>query len=222
MKLDGIDRVSLLNLAEEIVCTGGGVDELAAHVACRWTAGQVCGLLGNTDASMARLACEVLARHGEEGVEPCLLRTLKDGRQCVALAAESALWAIWFRGGNVRSQVSFRNGLTALKAGDHHRAVLGFVAAQRHDPFFAEAFHQAAVASYLQGRWVPAMEEAERTLNLRPAHFGAMACLGHCHFQLGNLAEATRWYGKSLSVNPTMGLVKHALMQIQRCTAFAR
>lgn len=218
MRIQAVDSAEFFEVAGTALCDGGA-EELGRRVGPRWTPEQLCQILQDDSSDVRKLACTALALCGDERAAGCLTAALRDDDHHVAELAEQALWSIWFRGGSAAARKEFCRGLRATGAGDYDQAVRLFRSAQDADPGFAEACNQCAIAHYLQEQWVDSIEQSELALDLNAVHFGAMSGLGHCHFQLGNFAEASRWYRRALAINPRMHSIAAALRRISRCVA---
>lgn len=218
MRLEAVNSAEFVKMAAQAL-ERGGVEELARHAAARWTPRQLCPLLQDEDADVRKLGCVTLALCGDHRAVGCLTAALRDSDAQVAELAEQALWSIWFRSGNREACKELRRGLEAMAADELEEAIVHFTRAQKADPDFAEAYNQCAIAHHLSERWLDSIEQAELALDRYPGHFGALAGMGHCHFQLGNFAEAARWYRRGLAVNPRMHSVAAALARIEQCVA---
>jgi len=216
MILERVNSDELLRIAPTAL-RAGGPEELARRVCERWTPRQMCQLLHHDAAQVRKLTCVVLALAGDRAVQQCLTGALRDEDPEVRQLAEHALWSIWFRGGNAAASRRFRRGLKLMALDAPDEAIKWFRTACHLDPAFAEAYHQRAIAHYLLGEWLESIENCNRTLALDPMHFGALAGLGHCHAQLGNLAEAARFYRRALAINPQADGIGEALCRIEQC-----
>jgi len=218
MRLEAVDTAEFVKAATEAL-ERGGMEQWARQVGQTWTPRQICPLLQNDDEDVRKLGCVTLALCGDQRAVGPLTAALRDASSQVAELAEHALWSIWFRSSTPEALKRFRRGLSALADNDLASAVAQFDAARQADPKFTESYNQCAIAHYLAERWLESMELSEEALELHPAHFGALAGIGHCQFQLGNFAEAARRYRQALAINPRMHSVAQALSRIERCVA---
>ena len=65
------------------------------------------------------------------------------------------------------------------------------------------------------GRYDEAVEHCRQTLARVPAHFGAMAGLGHCHAHLERYDEALICYRKALAMHPSMPCTRDAIAKLE-------
>ncbi|MCC6580604.1 MAG: tetratricopeptide repeat protein [Phycisphaeraceae bacterium] len=180
-----------------------------------WTNRELASLLYSDEAEARQAAALVLGLVGDLRVEHQLIRALKDPELQVNRAAEHALWSIWFRSCSCRAGRTFEQAMEMITQEKHATAVDLFTQTLRIDPGFGEAYHQRGIAHYLMGRWESALEDCCRTIRLRPMHFGAVAGLGHCFTQLGELRRALRCYRKALHIHPHMSAVADAIRSLE-------
>jgi len=190
----------------------GAVDILLSG----WPQEKLLALLQDKDNAVRRLAALSLALVGDlDAVKP-LAVVLHDPDATVNEAAEHALWSIWFRAGKDRSTGYLKCGLDHLKHNNFQTAIEKFSLAIEADPDFSEAFNQRAIAYYLAERYDESIRDCRHVLSLMPQHFGAMAGMGHCYAHIGNMAEAARYYEKSLVVNPRQDCIAQSLEKIRQ------
>lgn len=193
----------------------GDADALARAVKRRWTAKQICCLLGHSDSDLRATVVVTLGVVGDRSIVGCLIRCLHDADARVNQFAEDALWSIWFRIGDAAACEPFHRGVMSLAEDDLSAAVEAFEQAVDADPEFAEAYNQLAIAHYLAGDWEASMEACRQTLALMPTHFGAMAGLGHGYAHVGKPRQAIDCYRRALSINPRMAPIREAMRDLQ-------
>ena len=179
-------------------------DVLAEAISERWTAEEVCSLLRHEHARVRRLAAAAAGVVGECGCSQCLVTSLHDEDPEVHSTAEHAIWQVWFHCCKPEASAPFQIGVAYLENDNLVEAIECFQECRKLDPKFAEAYHQCAIAHYLQGNYDQAIADCEHTLTLVPIHFGAMAQLGHCRMQQGQWAQALEAYRSALRINPHM------------------
>ncbi|MCC7407629.1 MAG: tetratricopeptide repeat protein [Phycisphaeraceae bacterium] len=195
----------------------GDAAAVAGQVLARWRPVQVCALLNRGDLDTRRVAAMTLGLVGDRTVVHCLAMALHDPDLTVNQMAEHSLWAIWFRSANPVAHEPFQRGLTMLSEEEYHQAIDHFEQAYERDPEFAEAYNQCAIAHFFLDQWQEAIEDCRRTLLQMPIHFGAMASMGHCHAQLGELDLALECYRSALAINPRMTAIRAAVSRIEAC-----
>lgn len=216
MRIEPINRDEFVGVIGKAVASQCP-DTIAQVAAERWTPQQICELIYEPDAQVRKLACLVLGLMGDRRAMPALAAGLCDLDPEVHRYAEDAAWSIWFRGGTHEAQQYFAQGLEAMDQEDPAAALHYLRKACGADPKFAEAFNQCALAHYMLEQWTEATAPCRRAVQLEPWHFGAMAGLGHCHAQLGDLEQAACCYRRALAINPRMHVVSNALARIEQC-----
>lgn len=216
MLIESINSEEFLSVVAPLL-RRSNADDLAEHIRERWTPRQLCQLLSHECPDVRKTACVVLGLVGDDKVAGCLTAALHDEDPQVNQLAEHGLWSIWFRGGNAEAQCHFKRGLAAMEREEPRAALQWFHRAQRADPRFAEAHNQCAMVHYMLEQWESAVRECQRTLDLLPTHTGALAALGHCYTQMGDLASAACLYREALEINPRMEAVALALERIESC-----
>lgn len=188
---------------------------LAQVVKVRWRQVEISRLLRHEQVDVRRVAAVALGLIGDLNAAAGLTRALKDEDHQVNQMAEHGLWSIWFRSGRGKAVRPFKQGVALLAEESYESAIEQFREATRIDPQFAEAYNQCAIAQYLLSRWQSALANCGRTLRLIPMHFGAMAGMGHCYAQLGNLPRALRYYRRTLRINPHMAVIHKAIDRLE-------
>ncbi len=194
----------------------GDAERLAAAVRVRWTPRQVQRLLRHDEVDVRRVAAISLGLIGDDTSIQPLARTLRDADPQVSEMAEHGLWSIWFRLGSAEALEPFQRGLEALSDEQYATAVELFTQANAIDPTFAEPYNQAAIAHYFLGDYRQSLHCACDAVRRMSVHFGAIAGMGHCYAQLGNLDLALRCYRHTLCLNPHIHMIRHAIVRLER------
>jgi len=189
-------------------------DGLAKVVREHWTTSELCDLLGSGSADVRKVVCLTLGLVGDERCAGCLAAALHDDDEVVGEIAEHALWSVWFRSASPDSVDDFRRGVEHIQANQFAQSIPPLTRAIAADPEFAEAYNQRAIAYFLMEDWPMALADCQRAARLMPSHFGALAGAGHCHAQIGNLAEAAQCYRDALAVNPRLPEIAGALARL--------
>jgi len=195
----------------------GGADAqvLADAVTGRWTPAQVCELLKCSHEDARRAAAVVLGLVGTKAQVGCLAKALHDHDQQLAGFAEHAMWSIWFRSGEAAAMNDFHRGVCLLNEERYELAIDRFDQAIWADPQFAEAHNQRAICLWLLERWDASIDACRRAVKLAPAHFGAIAGMGHSYAELGQLDRAVACYRNALAVNPRMDAIRAAIQRVE-------
>jgi tetratricopeptide (TPR) repeat protein len=210
-----IDPETFLRIVRPALQTGDA--ELLAHaVSVRWRASQVCRLLGHTDVDVRRVAAVALGMIGDHKSLVGLTRALRDPDEQVNEMADFALRSIWNRSGSSRAAEPFRQGVELLARDKFDEAIDKFHEATQIDPSFAEAYNQCAIAHFFVGQWRLCLADSRRTIRLIPAHFGAIAGMGHCFAEMGEFDKALRCYRRALRINPRLGAIAEAISRLEQ------
>ena len=181
----------------------------------RWVPEQITALLSSNNEDARKIAALALSLVGTKCCVQALSDRLKDPDPVVNAMAEHGLWSVWFRCGSPEANHQLCRGTQALNRRDFEHAVQHFTRAIEHDPTFAEAYNQRALAWYLQERYDESIEDCLRTTERMPCHFGAWAGLGHCYAHQGKLEDAVRSYERSLEINPRQEAVRQAVHSLR-------
>lgn len=193
----------------------GRAEAIAERVLSRWHPRQICPLLGHEEVEVRRVAAITLGLVGDASVVDDLLRSLHDPDLQVNRMAEHGLWSIWFRSCLPQAAEPFRAGIGMMAQDRYESAIVCFREAQGLDGNFGEAFNQCAIAHFFLQEWAESLEDCLQTLERVPRHFGALAGMGHCYAQLGELDRAAECYRHALAINPRMSAVRTAVERIE-------
>jgi tetratricopeptide (TPR) repeat protein len=193
----------------------GDAQGLARVLEAHWKPHDICSLLQHPDVNVRRVAAVTLGLVGDRTVMGCLTLALRDADDQVNHMAEHALWSIWFRSGNAQASQTFREGVSLLAAESYEAAIRSFEQTITIDPLFAEAANQCAIAHFFLYQWAQSLECSRRTISMIPTHFGAIAGLGHCYTQLGDLRRAQACYQRALNINPRMPAIARMLERLK-------
>lgn len=132
---------------------------------------------------------------------------------------EQQLFQTWSRSGSPSADYLLRQGRDALEANDLEAAYDHLTALTDHAPDFAEGFHMRATAFFRMEMYGPAMADLERTLALKPRHFGAMIGTGIILDEVGEDEAALRMFRRVQAIHPNRPDVNDAVERLERETA---
>lgn len=92
-------------------------------------------------------------------------------------------------------------------------AILDRVVVQ--EPGYVEGWNKRATVYYYMHKYDRSLADIERTLELEPRHFGALAGLGMIMQDTGNLAGAIAAFEQAVAVNPSLENLKTAIGQLK-------
>jgi len=211
LTIDPAEFLEVLHPALE----SGDRDRVVAAVRSRWLPPQLCPLVQSPEPDVRRVAALVLGMVGDRRVTDCLARALRDPDETVHQMAEHARWSIWFRSGRPSAVKPFREGLEMLNQRAYQASIAWFREAFAADPDFSEAYNQIAIAHFFLRQWGESLEDCGQAVKLTPTHFGAIAGMGHCLMELGDLSRAFQCYRQSLTINPRMPAIASAVGRLQ-------
>jgi hypothetical protein len=214
MPTQPLDAQEFLHVALPAIRTGDA-DQLAAAVTSRWRPKELCPLLAHPEADVRRVVAITLGLVGDRPVVACLAHALHDPDEQVNHMAEHGLWSIWFRLGSPQAAGPFRQGVAQLAQEAYDQAIASFQDAIAIDPDFAEAHNQCAIAHFFLYEWEPSILCCQRTIELMPHHFGAMAGIGHGYTQMGRLDRALESYRAALRINPRMPAIARMITRLE-------
>ena len=82
-------------------------------------------------------------------------------------------------------------------------------------PDYAEGWNRRATLHFMRRDYVKSLADIERTLQIEPRHFGALAGMGTILMQLGRKPEALEVWYRALSVNPSMTSAQKAVEKLE-------
>jgi tetratricopeptide (TPR) repeat protein len=119
-----------------------------------------------------------------------------------AAAVESRIWAIWAESGSDSLDQVFAVGSHAMAIGDMATALSIFDTIVQKAPNFAEGWNKRATVHYMMGNYEASLADIDRTLELEPHHFGALAGLGLVNIGLDRDEAALDAFERVLKVAP--------------------
>jgi len=172
-------------------------------------------LLRTPNTEVRRTAAFIIGLVGRPDDCQTLVLALHDEDAETASRVEHALWSISFRGGAGPAMRSFHEGCRLMSVEAYDKAIAMFTEASTIDPDFCEAFNQCAIAHFFNAQYDDALCRYRHAARLMPAHFNAVAGMGHCYAELGDFAKALSSYRQALAINPRMSVVACVVEQLE-------
>lgn len=146
-----------------------------------------------------------------------LFETLKKTKNnALAEKAEQEIQRTWAQSGSDTIDL-FMSWANAAMEKRHFGKALDYLDnVIRLKPDFAEGWNRRATLYFLQKNYGRSIADVERTLELEPRHFGALAGLGSMLRELGQEKEALFAFEKALDVNPTMTRIRDAAEALRK------
>ena len=214
-----------LAAAEEDYVAAAGLRDRAAALRARLSPGAEAVLaaadrLRSGSDAERRCAAEELGRLGDERGVPSLVSALRDGNRAVTLAAEKACWDVFQRSHSADVDAKLKEGVELmLSPADFPRAREAFTEVIGLAPGFAEGYNKRATVHYLMRAYKESIDDCRRTIELQPAHFGALSGLGLCYVGLQQLDAALAWFRRALDVNPHMEQIRSYASRLEEILA---
>lgn len=126
-----------------------------------------------------------------------------------ATPVEAEIWSIWAKSGDSDLDQVFEVGNRAMSIGDVGTALKIFDAIVNKAPNFAEGWNKRATVHYMMGNYEASLADIDRTLELEPHHFGALAGLGLVNIELDRDEAALDAFERVLKVTPQSQSARH-------------
>ncbi len=119
-----------------------------------------------------------------------------------ARAIEVKIWTFWLGFADTESQRLLDQSHDAQMGFEYGRALNALEALVKHQPQFAEGWNQLAYVLFLAGSNDASLAALDKTLELEPMHYAALAGRGIILIQEGKDADAQIALKKALAINP--------------------
>ncbi len=119
-----------------------------------------------------------------------------------ARAVEDKLWIFWGSFADAESQRLLAVSHEAQMRFDYGNALVAMEELVKHQPQFAEGWNQLAYVLFLAGSYELSLAAIEKTLELEPMHYAALAGKGIILIQQGKDAEAQAPLKRALAIDP--------------------
>jgi tetratricopeptide (TPR) repeat protein len=160
-------------------------------------------------------ALELLARVADMQVMPALVQALRDNDDRVRTVAENVMWTIWLRSGNEQVDALMVEGIRLIEVERYPEAAEIFDQIIAGAPQFAEGYNKRATVYYLMQEFEKSVADIHTTLELNPAHFGALSGMGLCYLGLDEPRQALEWFERAIAINPNMATIRSYIQQIR-------
>lgn len=179
----------------------------------KYSEGTLQRLLNHPDVETRRAAVLALGLLGTMDSNAPLASVLRDEDSQVAKMATDALWQLWFRGGTPDQNQEL---CRVIHLPDFQEVLAGLDDLLRESPGFAEVYNQRAIMYFRRGEYSRSATDCERTLQLNPYHFGAMAGLGQCFLKMRKPRSAVRCFRQAVETNPSLSHLHDTIAAVER------
>lgn len=136
--------------------------------------------------------------------------------QTAADAIVARIWQQWMQSGRDDIDVLMSRAVANMAARDFGLSLLLLDEVIDLLPDFAEAWNKRATLYYHMGQYTQALADVERTLQLEPRHFGALAGRAAIHADAQRWKEALEAYRAALAINPFLQQRNVVLPELER------
>ncbi len=196
--------------------------EFARGAARHYSAGTLQRLASHPNREVRRCAVLALGFLGDYDANHTMGCALLDEDRTVRTLADNGIRSVWTRAGNEAERKELES-IVRLNAARMHKEALGRASWMiERAPWFAEAWHQRAVAHAALGRLVESIRDCHQTLEINPYHFVAAMSMGQSYLRLGNPVSALECYRRALRLNPGLEGVRAQVDRLTRMVEDSR
>jgi tetratricopeptide (TPR) repeat protein len=143
-------------------------------------------------------------------------RSLLDDDRTVRTLAENGIRSVWTRIGGEPDRQELNN-IMRLNAAQQYKEVIARAGKLiERCPWYAEAWHQRAIAHYALGRMADAIRDCHETLEINPYHFVAATSMGLAYLELENPVSALECFRRALRLNPDLEVVRNHVVRLAK------
>ena len=117
-------------------------------------------------------------------------------------AVEKALWQFWIGLTDDTTQMLLTDAMEARRSHDWDRALTLLHDVVDRAPHYAEGWNQRAFIWFLKEEYDKSLQDLDRTLELEPKHFGALAGKFHVLFRQGRAGLAYAALREAVAIHP--------------------
>jgi tetratricopeptide (TPR) repeat protein len=143
-------------------------------------------------------------------------RALQDEDRTVRTLAENGLRSVWGRLGSENDRQELLIIARLNEARQYKETIRRATKLVERAPWFAEAWHQRAVAFYALGRFADAIRDCHEALEINPYHFIAATCMGQAYLELENPVSSLESFRRALRLNPDLEGVRAQVVRLAR------
>jgi tetratricopeptide (TPR) repeat protein len=152
-----------------------------------------------------------------------LFATLKRSKsEAIANDLANSIRAEWTASGSATVDLLMQWALQAMNRRDHVAAMDFLDQVVTLKPDFAEGWNRRATLHFSMNNYSKSMLDIEKTLELEPRHFGALAGMGMIFLSLDRKEQALSVYLKALEVYPLMRDVQKTVGELEDQLAGSR
>jgi tetratricopeptide (TPR) repeat protein len=173
-------------------------------------------LTGSPLREIRRAAVLALGFLGDYESNHPLGRALHDDDRKVRTLAENSIQNVWPRMGGPEERQAICVIMRYNNAHLYHEAIAKATSLIEQAPWFAEAWHQRALAEFNLEQYAESIRDGHQTLEINPYHFVAATNMGQAYLELENPISALECFRRALRLNPDLEGVRAKVIQISR------
>ncbi|HUK06479.1 MAG TPA: tetratricopeptide repeat protein [Stellaceae bacterium] len=166
--------------------------------------------------SFVFLSAPALARQDDPRLKDLFADLQASHSSIEAGLIEQRIEAIWANDGNPRVDAFMQQGIDALSLRNTELALAAFNKVVELDSTFAEGYNKRATVEFLMHDFDASVADIQRTLELEPRHWGALAGLGQIYLLLGDKKAALRAFEAALKINPHLTTVSESVKELKQ------
>jgi tetratricopeptide (TPR) repeat protein len=143
-------------------------------------------------------------------------RAMLDDDRTVRTLAENGLRSVWGRMGGEKDRQEIAMIIRLNSAQQYKEVIRRATKLTERAPWFAEAWHQRAIAFFALGRFADAIRDCHEALEINPYHFVAATCMGQAYLELENPVSALESFRRALRLNPDLEGVRAQVVRLAR------
>ncbi len=165
----------------------------------------------------------IVSRHDNAKKLDELFATLKRSKsEAIASDIANNIREEWTTSGSATVDLLMQWALQAMNRGDNGAALDFLDQVVVLKPDFAEGWNRRATLHFAMNNYSKSMLDIEKTLELEPRHFGALAGMGMIFLTLNKKEQALAAYQKALEVYPLMRDVQKTVGELEEQMAGSR
>jgi tetratricopeptide (TPR) repeat protein len=192
--------------------SAGYINQVSAH----YSQGTLQRLARHAFREVRRAAILALGFLGDYQSNHTMGHALVDDDRTVRTLADNGIRSVWTRVGSAQDRQELAE-IMRLNAAHQYKDVIARAGKLiERSPWFAEAWHQRAIAHYGLGRLADAIRDCHEVLEINPYHFIAATSMGQAYLELENHVSALECFRRALRLNPDLEAVRNHVVRLAR------
>lgn len=128
---------------------------------------------------------------------------------------ESEIVGEWLKSGNSEIDGMMLKAMVAMETGAFNQAFAFLDQIIARDPNYVEGWNKRATLYYMIDLYDKSLADIQKTLQLEPRHFGALAGLGMIMIKIGDKQRALEAFERAYAVDPVINNGKEVIEQLK-------